>query len=72
LEAIHRDYGPKGVKFFFVYKTLAHPELVGDYVQPFTLDERLEHARAAAKQLGATIPWLVDDLDNRLTLTGTT
>lgn len=55
-----------GVKFFFIYKTLAHPELVGDYVQPFTLDERLAHARQAQKQLGATISWLVDAMDNRL------
>jgi hypothetical protein len=66
LEAVYRDYGPRGVKFFFVYKTLAHPELAGDYVQPFTLDERLAHARQARKQLGATIPWLVDAMDNRL------
>ncbi len=63
---MHRDYGPKNVKFFFVYKSLAHPELAGNYVQPFTLDERLAHARQAEKQLGATIPWLVDDMDNRL------
>jgi EF hand len=63
---VYRDYGPKGVKFFFVYKTLAHPELVGDYVQPFTLDERLTHAKQAEKQLGASIPWLVDPMDNRL------
>jgi hypothetical protein len=54
------------VKIFFVYKSLAHPELEGDYVQPFTLDERLAHARQAEKQLGATIPWLVDPMDNRL------
>ena len=66
MEAVHRDYGPKGVKVFFIYKSLAHPELVGDYVQPFTLDERLAHARQAEKQLGATIPWLVDAMDNRL------
>jgi len=63
---VYRDYGPKNVKFFFVYKTLAHPELTGNYVQPFTLDERLAHARQAEKQLGATIPWLVDDMDNQL------
>jgi hypothetical protein len=54
------------VKVYFVYKSLAHPELVGDFVQPFTLDERLMHARQAEKQLGATIPWLVDDMENRL------
>lgn len=63
---MYRDYGPKGVKFFFIYKTLAHPELAGDYVQPFTLEERLAHARQAGKQLGATVPWLVDPMDNRL------
>jgi hypothetical protein len=63
---VYRDYGPKGVKFFFIYKTLAHPELVGNYIQPFTLDERLAQARQAGKQLGATIPWLVDAMDNRL------
>jgi hypothetical protein len=54
------------VKFFFIYKTLAHPELAGGYVQPFTLEERLAHAKQAEKQLGATIPWLVDAMDNRL------
>ncbi len=63
---MHRDYGPKGVKFFFIYKSLAHPELAGDYIQPFTQDERLAHARQAEKQLGASIPWLVDAMDNRL------
>jgi len=63
---VYRDYGPKGVKFFFLYKTLAHPELVGDYVQPFTLAERLAHAKQAEKQLGASVPWLVDAMDNRL------
>ncbi len=65
LEAVYRDYGPKGVKFFFVYKSLAHPEMRGNYIQPFTLDERLAHARQAGKQLGATIPWIVDPMDNR-------
>ncbi len=63
---MYRDYGPRGVKFLFVYKSLAHPERVGNYVQPFTLDERLAHARQAVKQLGATIPWIVDPMDNRL------
>lgn len=63
---MYRDYSPRGVKFFFVYKSLAHPELVGNFVQPFTLDERLAHARQAEKQLGASIPWLVDGIDNHL------
>lgn len=66
LEAVQRDYGPKGVKFFFIYKSLAHPELAGNYVQPFTIEERLAHAKRAEKQLGTTIPWIVDSIDNRL------
>src|SRR5829696_732948 len=65
LEAVYRDYGPKGVKFFFVYKALAHPERDA-IVQPVTLEERLTHAREATKRLGNTIPFLVDAIDNRL------
>jgi hypothetical protein len=63
---VYRDYSRRGVKFYFIYKSLAHPELAGDYVQPFTLDERIAHARQAGKQLGTHIPWLVDPMDNRL------
>jgi hypothetical protein len=66
LEAVHRDYSPKGVRFYFIYKALAHPELAGNFVQPFTLDERLAQARQAEKQFGTKIPWVVDAMDNRL------
>ena len=66
LEAVHRDYHGKGVNFYFVYKSLAHPELAGGYVQPFTLEERLAQARKAIEQFGTQIPWLVDAMDNRL------
>ncbi len=66
LEAVHRDYSAKGVKFFFIYKSLAHPELAGNYIQPFTLEERLNHAQQAKEQFGTQIPWLVDAMDNRL------
>jgi hypothetical protein len=65
LEAVYRDYGPKGVKFFFVYKALAHPERNG-ILQPVTIDERLAQAREATKRLGNTIPFLADAIDNRL------
>jgi hypothetical protein len=54
------------VKFFFIYKSLAHPELAGNYVQPFTLEERLAHAQQADRQLGGMIPWIVDGMDNDL------
>lgn len=66
LEAVHRDYSPKGVKFFFIYKALAHPELAGNIVQPFTLEERLAQAQQAEKQFGTKIPWVVDAMDNRM------
>lgn len=66
LEAVHRDYSPKGVKFFFIYKALAHPELAGHFVQPFTQAERLAQAQQAKLQFGTQIPWIVDDMDNRL------
>ncbi|MBL8819210.1 MAG: redoxin domain-containing protein [Planctomyces sp.] len=66
LEAVHRDYAPLGVKFFFIYKSLAHPELAGGYVQPFTTEERLMHANQAQSQFGTRIPWIVDHIDNRL------
>ena len=63
LEAIKRDYAPKGVRFFFIYKSLAHPETNG-YVQPLSLKERLQHIQEARKKLGATIDWLCDGMDN--------
>ncbi len=66
LEAVQRDYGPKGVKFYFIYKSLAHPELAGSYIQPFTLEERIAHAKQAKEQFGTKIPWVVDAMDNRL------
>ncbi len=65
LEAVARDYRPKGVKFYFIYKALAHPSYQG-YVAPYTLEERLAHAREARRRLGTSIPWLVDAMDNRL------
>ena len=51
------------MRFFFIYKALAHPETNG-YVQPLSLEERLLHVREAEKRLGATIPWLCDSMDN--------
>ena len=50
MEAMHRDYAPKGVKFFHIYKYLAHAGRKG-YVQPFTLEERLLHVKEAQRTL---------------------
>ncbi len=64
VEAVYADYKNRDdIQFFFMYKSLAHPELNG-YVQPATLDERLTHIVEAKRVLGTTIPWLCDGTDN--------
>jgi hypothetical protein len=56
-----------GVRFFFVYKSLAHPEGGSQgYVRPVSLSERLKHIELAYRQLGNTIPWLCDNMENEL------
>jgi hypothetical protein len=65
LETVQRDYAPKGVKFYYIYKALAHPENDG-YVQPFTLKERLMHVKEAQRTLGSDIPWICDSMSNKL------
>ncbi|MBT4864205.1 MAG: hypothetical protein HON53_03665, partial [Planctomycetaceae bacterium] len=62
---MQRDYAPKGVKFYYIYKALAHPENDG-YVQPFTLKERLMHVKEAQRTLGSDIPWICDSISNKL------
>ena len=65
METIAVDYAPQGVRFYYLYKQLAHPEL-SNYVDPFTLDERLMHVRQAEVQLGSRIPWIADAMTNDL------
>jgi hypothetical protein len=63
LEAIAHDYAPKGVRFYYIYKSLAHPES-GGYVKPHTLEERLMHVREAQQRIAGEIPWLCDSIGN--------
>ena len=65
METIYRDYAPKGVNFYYIYKTLAHPELDG-YIEPFTLEERLMHVKEAQRTLGSEITWISDSMSNDL------
>lgn len=65
VEAASVDYAPLDVQFFFVYKTLRHPELDG-YVQAQNLSERLMQLETARDKLGTTIPWLCDTMDDSL------
>ena len=65
METVERDYTPKGVRFYYLYKALVHPEYHG-YITPFTLEERLMHAKEAQRRLGSRIPWIVDAMTNDL------
>ena len=65
LETVYRDYSAKGVKFYYLYKALAHPGLNG-YIRPHTLEERLMHIEEAKRTLGSEIPWLADSMENEL------
>jgi len=65
LETIEADYASRGVGFYYVYKSLAHPEY-NDYVTAFTLEERLLHIEEAERTLGSRIPWLADSITNDL------
>jgi hypothetical protein len=62
---VYRDYAPQGVKIYYIYKSLAHPEHNG-YVQPITLKERLMHITEAKRTLGTEIPWICDAMENNL------
>lgn len=63
METVYRDYAPKGVKFYYIYKSLAHPENNG-YVRPYTLQDRLKHIQEAKRRLGTQIPWICDTMKN--------
>ncbi|HIG31316.1 MAG TPA: hypothetical protein EYG57_13005 [Planctomycetes bacterium] len=65
IEAVARDYSPKGVRFYYLYRALAHPENNG-YVEPFDLDERLMHIAEAKGKLKTRVPWIADNMDNEL------
>ena len=63
LETVERDYSGKGVRFFYVYKSLAHPEY-NNYVTPYTLEERLMHVREAEDVIGSRFTWICDGMSN--------
>jgi hypothetical protein len=65
LETIERDYSDQSVSFYYVYKSLAHPEWDG-YVTPYTKEERLMHVAEAKRTLGSRFTWICDTMDNDL------
>ncbi len=64
VEAIYRDYVEK-VDFYYLYKTLAHPEN-HSYIQPIQIEERLTHIVEAKEKLQTKIPWLADPMTNEV------
>lgn len=60
---MYRDYRSKDVQFFYVYKSVQHPE-INNFVSAFTIDERLRHVAEAKKRLGTQIPWICDSMSN--------
>lgn len=65
IEAASKDYSPRGVQFFYFYKSLRHPELNG-YVEAQNIKERLLQLAKARTMLGTKVPWIADTIDNRL------
>lgn len=51
------------MKFYYIYKALAHPEN-NRYVAPFTLQERLLHVKEAQRTIGSRFTWLCDNMEN--------
>ncbi len=65
LETVYLDYSPKDVQFFYVYKSLAHPE-INSFVQPVTKEERLMHIAEFGRRTNSQVPWLCDNMENEL------
>ena len=65
IEAVHRDFADRGVDFYFLYQSLAHPENWG-FVQPTSIEERFAQVAHAKELLKTEIPWLTDPIDNQM------
>ncbi|MDF7799820.1 hypothetical protein P4C99_10110 [Pontiellaceae bacterium B1224] len=63
IEAAARDFYPKGVRFFYIYRNLRHPENNG-YIRPFNVKERARQVQLAQELLNTSVPWLYDPIDN--------
>lgn len=59
---MYRDYGDK-VQFFYVYKTVEHPEVNG-IVSAFNIEERLKHIAIAKEKFKTEIPFICDTMKN--------
>lgn len=65
IETLSVDYSPEGVQFFYVYKSLRHPELDG-YVEAQNISERLLMVKEIKERLKTEVPWIVDDMTDNI------
>lgn len=64
METVYRDYRDD-VNFFYVYKTVEHPE-INNFVTAFTIEERLRHVAEAKRRFRSEIPWICDNMENSI------
>ncbi|MDF7808707.1 hypothetical protein P4E94_14760 [Pontiellaceae bacterium B12219] len=64
IEAAARDYYPKGIRFYYIYRNLKHPENNG-YIKAFDIRERARQSQLAKELLNTAVPWLYDEMDNQ-------
>lgn len=65
IEILNADFSQKDIQFFYVFKSLRHPELDG-FIEAQNLSERLLMVQEAKKRLGTKTPWLVDAMDDNI------
>lgn len=63
IECNAKDYTGQGVGFFYIYRSLQHPENNG-YIRAFNQQERARQAKVAEEKLQTSVPWLYDQMDN--------
>lgn len=62
---MYRDYKNKNVQFYYVYKSVEHPEVNG-FVSAFNIGERLKHIEIAKDRFKSEIPWICDTMDSNV------
>ena len=62
---MYRDYRNKDVQFFYVYKSVEHPE-VNNFISAFNIEELLKHIALAKERFKTEMPWICDTMDNEV------
>lgn len=65
MEKLYKTWRDKGVAFFYVYTREPHPGFYGKE-QTTNMEERKANARQCEKDLGMTLPWLIDDMKSSI------